>query len=87
MKNQFRAFSEHFNFAQNFLDKHKILDFSKPNLVLERTDDFELRQKILSIPYHKAKEHGLSKGTLWYMKQNAKKDKRFKIYKKVKERL
>lgn len=63
------------------------IDFSEPALELKRTDDNELRQKILSIPYSKAKAMGFSKGTLWYMKQNAKSDKPFRVYGKVREKL
>lgn len=67
--------------------KRKKLDFSDPSLNILRKDDYDLRQKILDIPYSKAKELGFSKGTLWYMKQNAKSDKPFKVYEKVRKRL
>jgi CRISPR-associated protein Cas1 len=73
--------------VQYLVGRHKTLDFSKPSLVLKREDDFDLRQKIISIPYSKAKQLGFSKGTLWYMKQNAKSDKPFKVYGKVREKL
>lgn len=74
-------------FGQFLLGKRKDMDFSIPKLELDRTDTLELREKILAIPYTKAKELGFSKGTLWYMKKNAKSGKPFKVYGKVKERI
>jgi len=62
------------------------LDFSIPYSE-ERLDTEELRQKILSIPYTAWKAKGYSKGTLHYMKQNAKSEKPFSLNAHVKERL
>lgn len=46
-----------------------------------------MRQKILEMNYTEWKKLGYSKGTLHYLKQNAKSDKNFKIYEKVKEKI
>ena len=46
-----------------------------------------MRKKILAMPYSEWKRMGFSKGSLHYLKQNAKGDKPFKVYGKVRERL
>jgi CRISPR-associated protein Cas1 len=47
----------------------------------------EMRKKILSIPYAQWKKRGFSKGTLHYMKKNAKSEQPFSLNKHVKERV
>ena len=56
-----------------------LLDFVKPEYEIERIDSYDIRQKILSISYVDWKKLGFSKGTLHYMKQNAKSDKPFTL--------
>ena len=63
------------------------IDFNKPLYKIERTDSDALRQKIIDLSYSEWKEMGFSKGTLHYMKQNAKSGKPFKLNTHVKERL
>jgi CRISPR-associated protein Cas1 len=53
----------------------------------ERQDSEEIKKKILSISYTDWKNMGFSKGTLHYMKQNAKADKPFTLNAQVRERL
>ena len=67
--------------------KKKDLDFSSPKVKLERVDSQDLREKILNLSYTKWKEMGFSKGTLHYMKQNARSDKLFSLNGHVKQRL
>ncbi|MFA5125390.1 MAG: CRISPR-associated endonuclease Cas1 [archaeon] len=69
------------------IKKDGIPDFSEPQITLRRLDTQKVRDQILAIPYSKAKKLGFSKGTLYYMKQNAKADKPFKIYDSVKKKL
>ncbi|MDD4250397.1 MAG: CRISPR-associated endonuclease Cas1, partial [Methanosarcina sp.] len=45
----------------------------------QRVDSQEIRQKILSISYSDWKKLGFSKGSLYYMKQNATSDKPFTL--------
>ena len=66
--------------------KKEKLDFVKPEYEIERIDSQEIRQKILNISYVDWKKLGFSKGTLHYMKQNAKSDKSFTLNKHVLER-
>lgn len=58
--------------SHHLVGKRKVVEFMKLVYVGER-DDFDLlRKKILDISYTKWKKMGFSKGTLNYMKQNAK---------------
>ena len=73
--------------AQYLVGTRKTIDFSKPAYAVERQDRDEIRKKILSISYSEWKEMGFSKGTLHYMKKNAKADKSFTMNAHVRERL
>jgi len=46
-----------------------------------------LRKKIIDMPYTEWNKMGFSKGTLHYMKQNARSDKPFTLNAHVRERL
>ena len=65
--------------AHNLIGKTKELDFVIPEFGGNRVDSHEIRQKIRSISYVDWKKLGFSKGTLHYMKQNAKSDKPFTL--------
>ncbi|WP_229390333.1 hypothetical protein [Methanosarcina sp. DH2] len=67
--------------------KTKELDFVLPEFGGQRVDSYEIRQKILNISYSDWKKLGFSKGTLHYMKQNAKSDKHFTLNSHVLERV
>jgi CRISPR-associated protein Cas1 len=58
-----------------------------PVYEIERQDNMEIRKLILDISYVEWKKMGFSKGTLHYMKQNAKSGKPFTLNKHVQERL
>ena len=73
--------------AHNLTGKTKKLDFVHPEFGGQRIDSHEIRQKILSISYADWKKLGFSKGTLHYMKQNAKSDKPFTLNSHVLERV
>ena len=73
--------------AQYLVEKRKTIDFSNPHYAVERQDSEDVRQKILSISYTDWKKMGFSKGTLHYMKQNAKDEKPFTLNAHVRERL
>jgi CRISPR-associated protein Cas1 len=63
------------------------LDFVKLEYEIKRIDSYNIRQKILNISYVDWKKLGFSKGTLHYMKQNAKLDKLFTLNVHVLERV
>jgi len=72
----------------NYLvSKQKGIDLGSPEPFLERVDNIELRNKIMNISYTEWKKMGFSKGTLHYMKQNAKADKPFTLNKHIKNRI
>lgn len=56
-------------------------------MYLKRQDSEDTRQKIRGISYTDWKKMGFSKGTLQYMKQNAKDEKPFTLNSHVRERL
>ena len=72
---------------QYLVEKRKTIDFSKLYYAVERQDSEDIRQKILGISYTDWKKMGFSKGTLHYMKQNAKGDKPFTLNAHVRERV
>jgi CRISP-associated protein Cas1 len=53
---------------------------------VKRYDSDKIRQKILNISYTDWEKMGFSKGTLYYMKKNAKGNKPFTLHKNVRER-
>jgi CRISPR-associated protein Cas1 len=73
--------------AHYLVGKRKTVDFSKPNYEIERQDSDEIRKKIIEISYSDWKKLGFSKGTLHYMKQNAKSNKPFTLNAHVRERV
>jgi len=73
--------------SQYLVGKRKEIDFVDPQYETKRQDSSDIRQKILSISYSDWKKLGFSKGTLHYMKLNAKADKPFTLNAHVRERL
>jgi len=63
--------------------KSKDFKFIIPDMALPRKDVLELREKILSMTPQERKQLGINKSTLWYLKNNLKSNKSFKIYDKV----
>jgi len=73
--------------SHQLVGKRKTIEFSKPAYVGERVDSDLLRKKIIDMSYTEWKKMGFSKGTLHYMKQNARSEKPFTLNIHVKERL
>ena len=73
--------------AHYLTGKKRKLDFSTPLYEIDRQDSDEIRRKILAIPYAEWKKMGFSKGTLFYLKKNARDGKPFTMNKHVWERL
>jgi CRISPR-associated protein Cas1 len=73
--------------SHQLVGKRKTVEFNKPVYVAERDDTDFLRKKIIDMPYSDWKKMGFSKGTLHYMKINAKAEKPFTLNAHVKERL
>ena len=73
--------------ANFILGKQKQLEFYIPKIKLERNDDVEIKEKILSMTPQQRKELGINKSTLWYLKNNLTKGKKVVIYDKIKTKL
>jgi CRISPR-associated protein Cas1 len=70
------------------IGKQRSLDFMQPAPNLEKQDDRELRAKILALTQSQAKELGIGKSTLHYLRSNAGAEQgSFKIYSKIRDRL
>ena len=66
--------------------KSSTLDFIEPAPNLERQGNHELRAKILGMTAAQARQLGIGKSTLHYMRKNAANGRSFRIYSKVYER-
>jgi CRISPR-associated protein Cas1 len=63
------------------------LDFSEPSPNLRMSDDKYLRRRILSLTQSEARKLGIGKSTLHHLHNNARGDRPFRIYAKVRSRL
>ena len=69
--------------ARHLIARASRLDFSEPSPNLRRVDDSELRKRILSLTQSEARKLGIGKSTLHCWRKNAKSERSFKIYKRV----
>ena len=69
--------------ANLIVDKKKEIDFVIPKMRLNRNNDIELREKILSMTFEERKQLGINKSTLWHIRKNLSEGKTPKIYEKV----
>jgi CRISPR-associated protein Cas1 len=68
----------------NFIvEKKKEFDFVVPKIKLNRNDDVQFKEKILSMTPEERKGLGINKSTLWHIKKNLSEKKMLKTYKKV----
>jgi len=63
--------------------KSSVLEFDEPAPRLERQDNHEIRAKILALTQSEAKQLGIGKSTLHYLKKRARNQKPFTIYEPV----
>jgi CRISPR-associated protein Cas1 len=63
------------------------LNFSDPSPSLIRTDDRELRRRILSLSHSEGRELGIGKSTLHYLRKKARSMTPFRPYRLVREKL
>jgi hypothetical protein len=63
------------------------LDFTEPSPQLTRIDSKALRCRILSLSKSEAKELGIGKSTLHYLRRNVGQQRPFAIYRKVRAKL
>jgi CRISPR-associated protein Cas1 len=70
-----------------FLLGKSILDFGEPSPKLLRHDDRELRERILTVTQSEAKELGIGRSTLHYLRKNAVGSRPLRVYRPVMERI
>ena len=63
------------------------MKFNIPNINIERNDNIEMRNKIVSIDSEKRKELKINKSTLWYQQRKVKEGKTLKVYNKTKVKI
>jgi len=63
--------------------KSNLPDLSDPKPELDRTDSLELRKRILSLSVSEAKELGIGKSTLHYLRKKARNEHSFMVYEKA----
>jgi CRISPR-associated protein Cas1 len=66
--------------------KSSELDFLQPSPDLTRVDDRRLRKSILGLSQSEARRLGIGKSTLHYLRGNARSQRSFKIYEKVRKK-
>ena len=69
------------------LGKAMEMKFNIPNINMERNDNIEMRNKIMSIDPEKRKELKINKSTLWYQQRKVKEGKTLKVYNKTKVKI
>ncbi len=67
--------------------KFSRLDFIEPSPTLERFDNMEFRERIKGLTCEEAKKAGIDKRTLYTLRQHARKESPFKLYRKTLEKL
>ena len=65
----------------------KQLELRIPEIEIKRNDDFQIRDRIMSIDPEKRKELKINKSTLWYQQKKIKEGKTIKIYSKTKGKI
>jgi hypothetical protein len=63
------------------------LGFSEPSPTFRRTDNLEIRRRILSVSQSEARRLGIGRSTLHQLRKNAASERSFGIYRKVAKRL
>jgi CRISPR-associated protein Cas1 len=73
--------------ARCLTDKSDRLSFDEPAPVLERSDSYELREKIRRLTRSEAGKLGIGRSTLHYLRKKAEADRPFKVYREIREKL
>jgi CRISPR-associated protein Cas1 len=73
--------------ARYLLGKTASFNLTSPRPVLERSDTRELRSRILALSQGEASRGGIGKGTLHYLRKNARGESSFKLSKRTRQKL
>ena len=69
------------------MDRSDRLNFSEPSFKLMRTDDRELRRRILSLSQSDARKLGIGKSTLHYLRKKVRDSGSLKMHRNLREKL
>jgi CRISPR-associated protein Cas1 len=67
--------------------KSPSINFSEPAPILARQDNQEIRERVLSLSQGEAKELGIGKSELHYLRRKASTGQSFRLYQKVMEKI
>lgn len=73
--------------AKYLSGRSSTVDFSEPSPILERLDTRTVRETILTMTQAEAKQLGIGKSTLHYLRRNVRDRRSFRIYSNVKEKM
>jgi len=73
--------------ARHLLGRTEALDFTEPLPQFDMRNSDTLRDTVLSLTSSEAKERGISKSTVWYLKNRAQNDEPLCIYAKVRKKV
>jgi len=73
--------------SQFLIGRSREINFAEPSPSLERSDNLNIRRRIISLTQKEAAERGIGKTTLYYLQKKAKMEKPFATYKTVEARL
>ena len=73
--------------ANYVVGKRTNLDFGEPTPELNRLDSVVVRKMVLSLRTSDARKLGLAKSTLHYLRENARSERPFMVYGKVRRKL
>jgi CRISPR-associated protein Cas1 len=69
------------------LGKNGSFDFTQPVPSLRRSDNLEIRDRILQLTQRQAEKVGIGRSTLHYLRKHSRNDKQFKITRRIAKRL
>jgi hypothetical protein len=65
------------------LGRFEKIDLTEPRPILDRIDNFALRQRILNLSQMETKEIGIARSTLHYLRQHARNERSFNVRRAV----
>jgi len=69
------------------MEHNKHLEFTIPSIAIKSNDNFQIRERIMSIDPEKRKELNINRSTLWYQPKKIKEGKTIKIYNRTKVKI
>lgn len=69
------------------LGRSREIDFTEPYPSLERSDNLNVRKRILSLTQEDADRLGVGKSTLHHLRKHARRERSFRISGKIKEKI